>query len=105
MVGRSAVGALTSKGYLMRLPPTVSRDMFFSNLSGLYATTILPYVTSFRLSGGISDFGMKKMVLVPAMSRMPCERRPSSFASDLIHCSLRSGFLMRSQYSNFSPVS
>ena len=68
VVGRSAVGLLASMRQPIWSPPTVSRDLCFSILSGLYPTTMHPYVTSFLLSDGMSDFLMKVMVLVPGMS-------------------------------------
>ena len=104
IVGRSAVGLLASMRHTILSPPTVRRDLCFSILSGLYATTMRPYVTSFLLSAGMSDFMMKVMVLVPGMSRIPCARRPSLLAREVDHRSRSSGLLMRSLYSSFSPV-
>ena len=55
----STVGVLTSPGYSIRFPPTVSLVRFGSSFSGLYVQTVLPYVTCLWRSSGISSFLMK----------------------------------------------
>ena len=65
VVMRSAVFVLTSCGYLMRLPPIVSRVQFVSSLCGLMSHTNRPQVTI--LSLGTSFLVMKSMVLVPVI--------------------------------------
>ena len=87
MVGRSDIGVLTSYTQVILYLPTVSLDLLGSALCGLYATTILSKVISLSLSFGIYDLGIKKIVLVPFTSRMPCASLPSSFASEVLQVS------------------
>ena len=60
---------------------------------------------SFSLSFGISDLGIKKMVVVPFTSRMPISSLPSSFACEVLQMSQYLSFFMRSRYSRAFPVS
>ena len=63
-----------------------------------------PYVTSFLLSGGMSDLVMKKIVDMPLTSQRPCAMRPSLLAKEVDYCSRSSGCLIRSWYPTFLPV-
>ena len=87
----------------MRLPPTVIRVCLGSDFCGLIVATIRAYVGN--LFFGTLSFGMKKMVLVPSMSHMPCASLPNLLTPDLFHASLYFGCWMRSRYSRFFPVS
>ena len=76
--GKPVVGVAVSISAVSMSQSTVNLTLVFSNLSGLYATPMRPYVSSFCLSKGISDFRMKKIVLVPMMSGIPYFVIPSS---------------------------
>jgi hypothetical protein len=63
------------------------------------------YMTSLRLSTGISSYAWKKKVLVPSTTPgRPCANRPISFAFALLHTSQYSGLAIKCQYSISSPV-
>ena len=49
---------------------------------------------SLSLSFGISDLGIKNMVLVPFIMRMPCAIITSSFASEVLQMSQCPGRLL-----------
>ena len=53
----------------------------------------------------MSDFEIKKMVLVNGTSRMPCASIPSSFANEVVQVSRYFSILARSRYYKDFPVS
>ena len=58
-----AVGVITSTGYSIRLPPTLSIVLWVSDFCSFMSQIILPYVT-FRYCGTCA-FGMKKIIFDP----------------------------------------
>ena len=89
----SEVGALKSYRQMNRLTPKVSRMRCLSILCRQYVQTMRPYMMVVQT--GTSAWGMKSMVSVPGISRMPCARQPSSLAKNFIQMSRHLSILIR----------
>ena len=89
----------------MIFPLTVMRTQFgLSLFCGRTSTTTLAYVSV--CPAGISDFLMKKIVLIKSTRPlMPCASQPNSFAHYFVHISFIFGCFKRSLYSSWAPVS
>ena len=98
-----AVGVVRMPEKGSKLPHTVMRVRWVSDLFGRMSHTILGYVT-LLVPNGTSDFKMKWMVFVPSILFLtPWARRPNSLANDRSQIS-RSGPIMRWRNSWRSPV-
>ena len=105
-VSRLAGAVPQSMSMLILLPLTVSLVRKTSSFCGRTLHNILPLVTSFHLSFGISDLFTKYIVLVPIfLPDVPWASLPISLSKEYVSpCLLCFCLLMRCRYSSSSPV-
>ena len=106
IVVRSQVGVLVSYGKVESVAANGEpRSVLFQLVQCVgYNNPTRMLVPSIYPLGYCTYFGIKNIVSVLLISRMPWANRSSSFARDVNQVSLSLGFFIRSWYSKASPV-